>query len=145
MSVAAEARSVGRPEVDRAAGRRVDHTGRGRCSICRLQWRRGRFGAFIACSSYPSCKFVKKKGAKEIGLLCPECGEGQVVERKGRWGRPFYGCRRYPECMFSAYHRPVAEACPDCGGAYLLQKETKKDGKVIFCPNEACHYKRQAA
>ena len=118
-----------------------------RCPECgsELIWRRGRFGAFIACSSYPSCKFVKKKGAKEIGLLCPECGEGQIVERKGRWGRSFYGCSRYPECKFTAYHRPVAEACPDCGGAYLLQKETKKDGIVIFCPNEACHYKRQAA
>ena len=77
--------------------------------------------------------------------LCPECGQGQVVERKGRWGRSFYGCRRYPECKFTAYHRPIAEPCPDCGRAYLLEKETKKEGKVIFCGNEACHYKREAA
>jgi DNA topoisomerase-1 len=110
-----------------------------------LMWRRGRFGAFIACSSYPACKYIKKKEAKEIGLLCPDCGEGQVVERKGRWGRPFYGCRRYPTCRFTAYHRPIAEACPDCGHAYLLQKETKKEGKVVYCANEACHYKREAA
>jgi DNA topoisomerase I len=110
-----------------------------------LMWRRGRFGPFIACSDYPTCKYIKKKEAKEIGLLCPECGQGQVVERKGRWGRSFYGCRRYPECRFTAYHRPLAEACPDCGRAYLLEKETKKEGKVIFCGNEACHYKREAA
>jgi DNA topoisomerase-1 len=109
-----------------------------------LMWRRGRFGPFIACSDYPNCKYIKKKEAREIGLLCPECGQGQVVERKGRWGRVFYGCRRYPECRFTAYHRPLPEACPDCGRAYLLEKETKKEGKVIFCGNEACHYKRDA-
>jgi DNA topoisomerase-1 len=110
-----------------------------------LMWRRGRFGPFIACSNYPSCKYIKKKEAKEIGLLCPECNQGQVVERKGRWGRSFYGCRRYPECKFTAYHRPLAEPCPDCGRPYLLEKESKKEGKVVFCGNEACHYKRQAA
>jgi DNA topoisomerase-1 len=110
-----------------------------------LMWRRGRFGAFIACSNYPTCKYVKKKEAREIGLLCPECGQGQVVERKGRWGRFFYGCRRYPECKFTAYHKPIAEACPDCGSPYLLEKETKKEGKVVFCGNEVCHYKREAA
>ncbi len=110
-----------------------------------LMWRRGRFGAFIACSNYPTCKYIKKKEAKEIGLLCPECSQGQVVERKGRWGRSFYGCRRYPECKFTAYHRPISEPCPDCGRPYLLEKETKKEGKVVFCGNEACHYKREAA
>jgi DNA topoisomerase-1 len=117
-----------------------------KCPTCGkdLAWRRGRFGPFIACSDYPACKYIKKKEAREIGLLCPDCGQGQVVERKGRWGRAFYGCKRYPECKFTAYHRPLAEACPDCGRAYLLEKETKKEGKVIFCGNEACHYKRAA-
>ena len=117
------------------------------CPTCGkpLAWRRGRFGRFIACSDYPACKYIKKKEAREIGLLCPECGQGQVVERKGRWGRAFYGCKRYPECKFTAYHRPVSEPCPDCGRGYLLEKETKKEGKVIFCGNEACHYKREAA
>jgi DNA topoisomerase I len=110
-----------------------------------LMWRRGRFGAFIACSNYPSCKYIKKKEAREIGLTCPECGEGPIVERKGRWGRFFYGCKRYPECKFTAYHKPIPEPCPDCGRAFLLEKETKKEGKVIFCGNEACHYKREAA
>ncbi len=110
-----------------------------------LMWRRGRFGPFIACSDYPNCKYIKKKEAREIGLLCPECGQGQVVERKGRWGRSFYGCKRYPECKFTAYHLPIPEPCPDCGRPYLLAKETKKEGKVIYCGNEACHYKREAA
>ena len=110
-----------------------------------LMWRRGRFGAFIACSNYPTCKYIKKKEAREIGLLCPDCGQGQVVERKGRWGRFFYGCKRYPDCKFTQYNKPIAEACPDCGRSYLLEKETKKEGRVVFCGNEACHYKRDAA
>jgi DNA topoisomerase-1 len=71
-----------------------------KCPECQsdLMWRRGRFGPFIACSNYPECKYIKKKEAKEIGMTCPECGQGAVVERKGRWGRSFYGCKRYPEC-----------------------------------------------
>jgi DNA topoisomerase-1 len=106
-----------------------------------LAWRRGRFGAFVACSSYPECKYIRKKEAVEIGMACPDCGKGQVVERKGRWGRPFYGCRRYPDCRFTAHNRPVARPCPECGRAYLLEKETKKEGRLLFCGNEACHYK----
>jgi DNA topoisomerase-1 len=118
-----------------------------KCPECTkdLTWRRGRFGPFIACSNYPECKYIKKKEAREIGFTCPECGQGQVVERKGRWGRFFYGCRRYPECRFTAYHKPIPEPCPDCGRAFLLEKETKKEGKVVFCGNEACHFKRAAA
>jgi DNA topoisomerase-1 len=118
-----------------------------KCPECTkdLTWRRGRFGPFIACSNYPECKYIKKKEAREIGFTCPDCGQGQVVERKGRWGRFFYGCRRYPECRFTAYHKPIAEPCPDCGRAFLLEKETKKEGKVVFCGNEACHFKRAAA
>ncbi|HET8645275.1 MAG TPA: topoisomerase DNA-binding C4 zinc finger domain-containing protein, partial [Vicinamibacteria bacterium] len=110
-----------------------------------LAWRRGRFGPFIACSTYPECKYIKKKEAREIGLLCPQCGQGQVVERKGRWGRMFYGCRRYPDCRFTAYHKPLAEPCPTCGRAYLLEKDTKKEGLVVFCDNEGCTYERKPA
>jgi DNA topoisomerase-1 len=110
-----------------------------------LVYRKGRFGPFIACSNYPGCNYIKKKEAREIGLACPECNAGTIVERKGRWGRFFYGCRRYPECRFTAYNRPIPEPCPDCGRSFLLEKETKKEGKVVFCGNEACHFKRQAA
>jgi DNA topoisomerase-1 len=107
-----------------------------------LIWRRGRFGSFIACSNYPTCKYIKKKEAKQIGIDCPECGQGRVVERAGRWGRSFYGCSRYPECRFTAHAKPVLEPCPECGRAYLLEKETKKEGRFLFCANEACSHKR---
>jgi DNA topoisomerase I len=118
-----------------------------KCPECSndLMWRRGRFGAFVACSNYPACKYIKKKEAREIGLGCPDCGQGQLVERKGRWGRAFYGCNRYPECRFTAQHKPIAEPCPDCGRAFLLEKETKREGRVVFCGSETCHFKRQAA
>jgi DNA topoisomerase I len=109
-----------------------------------LGWRHGRFGAFVACTNYPTCRYIKKE-SKEVGLLCPECHRAPVVERKGRWGRAFYGCRRYPECRFTAYHRPIPEPCPDCARPYLLEKVSKKEGKVVFCSNEACHFKRPAA
>jgi DNA topoisomerase I len=116
------------------------------CPDCgqELVWRHGRFGAFIACSKYPTCRYIKKKENTEIGLLCPECNQGQVLERKGRWGRSFYGCRRYPQCRFTTYHRPIPEPCPECARPYLLEKETKKEGKVVFCGNEDCPLKRPA-
>jgi len=114
------------------------------CPDCKkpLAWRKGRFGNFIACSDYPSCKYIKKKEAKDIGLLCPQCNEGQIVERKGRFGKPFYGCRRYPQCKFTAYHRPIAEPCPKCAKPYLLQKDTKKQGWIIGCSDDDCGYER---
>ena len=108
-------------------------------------WRRGRFGAFIACSNYPNCKYIKKKEAKEIGLALPRVRAGPGGRAQGTLGPLFYGCKRYPECKFTAYHKPIPEPCPDCGRPYLLEKETKKEGKVVFCGNEACHYKRDAA
>jgi DNA topoisomerase-1 len=107
-----------------------------------LVWRRGRFGLFAACGSYPSCRYIKKKESKDIGVLCPECNQGQIVERKGRWGRVFYGCRRYPECTFTSQYRPVAEQCPQCGRAFLLEKETRKEGKVRFCGNAECGFRK---
>ena len=55
------------------------------------------------------------------------------------------GCRRYPTCTFTAYHKPVAEPCPSCGRAYLLEKETKKEGRVLFCDNEGCEFKKTTA
>jgi DNA topoisomerase I len=114
------------------------------CPDCKkpLAWRKGRFGNFIACSDYPTCKYIKKKEAKDIGLLCPQCNEGQVVQRKGRFGKPFYGCRRYPQCKFTAYHRPIAEPCPKCAKPYLLQKDTKKQGWIVGCSDDECGYER---
>jgi DNA topoisomerase-1 len=99
----------------------------------------GRFGEFTACSNYPTCKFVKQK---TIGVKCPECTEGEVVERRSKRGKTFFGCNRYPDCAFVAWARPVPEACPDCGNPYLVEKYLKA-GAFLQCPASGCKYKRE--
>ena len=99
----------------------------------------GRFGEFTACSNYPACKYVKQK---TIGVKCPECTEGEVVERRSKRGKTFFGCNRYPDCAFVAWAKPTAEKCPDCGSPYLMEKYLKA-GPVLQCPNGDCKYKRE--
>jgi DNA topoisomerase-1 len=97
----------------------------------------GRYGEFVACSNYPACKYVKQK---TIGVPCPNCSTGEVVERRSKRGRTFYGCNRYPECDFVAWGKPIAEKCPECGSSYLIEKWLKA-GPVAQCPNAECKYK----
>jgi DNA topoisomerase-1 len=115
----------------------------GRCPDCgaALTQRAGRYGAFVGCSRYPACRHIAKKQAKAAGITCPLCNEGAVVEREAA-GRVFYGCSRYPACRFTSHHRPLAESCPECGRAYMFEKQTKRDGHVVFCGNESCHFHR---
>jgi DNA topoisomerase-1 len=101
----------------------------------------GRFGEFTACSNYPTCKHVKQK---TIGVKCPNCTEGEVVERRSKRGKTFYGCNRYPDCDFVAWAKPVAEQCPDCGNPYLTEKYLKA-GAFLQCPAAGCKYKREMA
>jgi DNA topoisomerase-1 len=98
----------------------------------------GRFGEFTACSNYPTCKFVKQK---TIGVPCPNCSEGEVVERRSKRGKTFFGCNRYPDCDFVAWGKPLNEKCPDCGHPYLIEKWLKA-GAVAQCPNKECKYKK---
>jgi DNA topoisomerase-1 len=113
------------------------------CPQCgnRLVLKHGRFGEFTACSNYPACKYVKQK---TIGMKCPACGEGELIERRSKRGKTFYGCNRYPECSFVAWSKPVQETCPNCGSPYLLEKWLKS-GPVAQCPNAECKYKRELA
>jgi len=102
--------------------------------------KQGRFGEFTACTNYPNCKYVKMK---TTGVLCPKDG-GDIVERKSRRGKAFYGCANYPDCDFTLWKRPVAEACPDCGAPFLLEKITKKAGRQLICSKDDCSYVRDA-
>jgi DNA topoisomerase-1 len=113
------------------------------CPSCgnKLMKKYGRFGEFVACSNYPACKFVKQK---TIGVQCPNCSEGEVVERRSKRGKTFYGCNRYPECGFVAWGKPIPEKCPECGGSYLIEKYLKA-GPMAQCPNSECKYKRPLA
>src|SRR5690242_7260744 len=110
-----------------------------KCPQCgsNLVQKYGRYGEFVACSNYPTCKFVKQK---TIGVKCPNCSEGEIVERRSKRGKTFYGCNRYPDCDFVAWGKPIAEKCPDCGSSYLIEKYLKA-GPVAQCPNKECGYK----
>ena len=114
-----------------------------KCPQCdsNLVQKNGRFGEFIACSNYPTCKYVKQK---TIGVKCPECSEGEVIERRSKRGKTFYGCNRYPDCEFVAWAKPIAEKCPECGSPYMVEKYLKA-GPVLQCPNGECKFKRELA
>jgi DNA topoisomerase-1 len=104
-----------------------------KCPQCgrNLLLRHGRYGEFVSCSGYPECKWVKQNF---IGVKCPQCADGELVEKKARRGNIFYGCSNYPNCDFTAAFRPVAEKCPECDSPYLLEKNLK-DGVFLVCPN----------
>ena len=110
------------------------------CPKCgrNLMIRHGRYGEFTACSGYPDCKFVKQNF---IGVKCPLCKDGELVEKRARKGNTFYGCSNYPKCKFTSANKPIAEKCPTCGNEYLVEK-TLKSGPVIACPNKECEYER---
>src|SRR5277367_691541 len=114
-----------------------------KCPQCgnNLVMKNGRFGEFTACSDYPTCKYVKQK---TIGVKCPECSAGEVVERRSKRGKTFYGCNRYPDCSFVAWSRPLPEKCPDCSNPYLVEKYLKA-GAFLQCPADGCKYKREMA
>ena len=100
------------------------------CELCgrKMVVKVGRYGKFIACPGYPECKNVKKF-VQEIGVTCPKCG-GNVIVRKTKKGKPFYGCSNYPQCDFVSWNEPVNEKCPSCG-EILYKKKGKKP--VLYC------------
>jgi len=103
--------------------------------------RNGRFGAYIACSGYPACKYKPPKPVQDTGVRCPKDG-GVIAERRGRF-RPFYGCVNYPACDFTLSARPIPEACPQCGNPYLLLRD-RKAGSVLVCDKGGCGFEKPA-
>lgn len=93
----------------------------------------GRFGKFLACPNYPECKNTKPL-LKTIGIPCSYCKDGEIVERRTKKGRVFYGCSNYPDCEFTSWYRPVQEKCPSCGHNLVIK--TRKSRPV--CSNKAC-------
>ena len=104
------------------------------CEICGAPMvvKMGRYGKFYACSRFPDCRNTQAI-IKQIGVKCPVCGRGEVVERKSKKNRVFYGCSRYPECEFVSWDKPVGRNCPKCDH-YLVYKKTKQ-GQQVKCPN----------
>jgi len=96
-----------------------------------LMLRTGKYGEFIACSTYPKCKYSRPK---TLGVICPECGKGELTARRSKTGRAFYSCNRYPDCKYITNDKPVPIACPECGNPYIVEKYTKDEGIIKLCP-----------
>ena len=118
-----------------AANREPEYTGDicGKCGA-RTVYREGKFGRFIGCERYPECDFVKNI---TLGISCPKCKQGEVVERKSKRNRIFYGCSRYPDCDFVSWYKPVPQSCPNNDSDYMLQRYSVKKGNYLKCP--ACN------
>ncbi|MFD0825322.1 type I DNA topoisomerase [Neobacillus sp. M.A.Huq-85] len=103
-----------------------------------MVFKMGRYGKFMACSNFPDCRNTKPI-VKEIGVTCPNCKEGNIIERKSKKKRLFYGCDRFPECDFISWDKPLPRNCPKCD-SYLVEKKLKK-GVQVQCPK--CDYKEE--
>jgi len=100
--------------------------------------KQGRFGDFLACPGYPDCKNTKPI-VEELDVSCPKCG-GDILARKSKKGKKFFGCSTYPQCDFVSWFEPVAEKCPTCN-SYMVKKFSKTKGEFIECANSECKYK----
>jgi DNA topoisomerase I len=102
--------------------------------------KQGRYGKFIACSGYPECKTTKPI---TLGIACPEPGcTGELLERRSKRGRVFYGCSAYPACKFVVWQRPIAEACPRCAAAFITERTAR--GRVTrACVKEGCDFREE--
>jgi DNA topoisomerase-1 len=101
------------------------------CELCGhpLIVKFGRYGKFVACSNYPACRNTKPFLVK-MGIACPECG-GDLVKRRARRGRIFYGCANYPACQFTSWNQPLPQPCPVCGGLLVMDKKDR--AKCLKC------------
>lgn len=110
------------------------------CPNCgkKMLVREGRFGEFLGCAGYPECKTAMPL-TKSLDVKCPTCGEGDLVEKKSRKGKVFYGCNRYPDCGFVSWDKPTSKRCPQCNG---LLGERRFKGKLTGyrCTNSECDY-----
>ena len=100
----------------------------------------GRFGKFLACSNYPECKNTKPI-LKKIGVKCPDCEEGEIVERRTKKFKTFYGCSSFPDCNFMTWHKPSDKICPTCK-KLMVEYKTKKKHEYR-CLDKECGYKEE--
>ena len=96
----------------------------------------GPYGKYLECVE---CK-ERKKYVRSTGVKCPKCGEGEIIEKKSKAGKIFYGCNKYPDCSFALWDEPTGNNCPECGE--LLLKKITKNGEFEVCSNRTCNYKK---
>jgi DNA topoisomerase-1 len=109
--------------------------------------RHGRYGEFLACSGYPECNHTESVNSSDskgqsTGVKCPEedC-TGEIMERKSRRGKTFFGCSRFPDCTFALWDKPIAKKCPQCDANFIVEKTTKKEGTFLKCMTKGCGFK----
>ncbi|MDU5595708.1 type I DNA topoisomerase, partial [Peptoniphilus rhinitidis] len=100
----------------------------------------GRYGKFLACPGFPECRNTKPL-VEKIGVKCPKCEDGEIVVKRSKKGRKFYGCDNYPKCDFVSWNKPIDEKCPKCGN--ILTEMNSKGKKIIKCSNNTCDYRRE--
>ena len=96
----------------------------------------GRYGKFLACPGYPECKNIKGIDEK-TGVKCPKCSDGEIVKRRTKRGRLFWGCNKYPDCDFVTWNEPTDKTCPKCNDPLFIKKSKKPK---LICINEGCGY-----
>ena len=114
-----------------------------KCPLCKSELciKQGRYGKFIGCSGYPSCKHMEPlHKPKDTGVSCLKCKKNNVFEKKSHKGKVFYACAGFPECKNLFWYPPINEICPKCSSQTLLHKNTKKNGKQKVCPNNSCDF-----
>jgi DNA topoisomerase-1 len=115
-----------------------------RCDRCGhpMVVKNGKFGKFLACSEYPRCQATKPL---TLGIPCPSdgCG-GELVEKRTRKGRVFYGCSNFPRCQFATWGRPIREQCPRCGSPFLIEKSSRRGEVTLHCVKDGCNYRGKA-
>jgi len=99
--------------------------------------RLGKYGKFYACSNFPKCKHTQPLKENTLGLKCPKCKKGDIVEKRTKKGKVFYGCINWPDCDFAAWDKPTGELCPKCNSPII---ETKR--KQIKCSSKECDFKK---
>ncbi len=114
-----------------------------KCKVCGgdMIVKGGRFGTFLGCSNYPKCTNTQPIS---MGIKCPKCKDGDVIERKTKRKRTFYGCSNYPNCDFVSWDKPVLQECENCKNPYLVQKTSKKKGDYLLCPECKEEYVQEA-
>ncbi|MGO4347960.1 type I DNA topoisomerase [Paenibacillus sp. MCAF9] len=111
------------------------------CEKCgrHLVYKMGRFGKFLACSGFPDCRNTKPI-VKDIGVTCPKCAEGKIIERRSKKGRIFYGCDQYPGCDYVSWDKPTNKPCPQCGESKLVEKRNRSGAKLLC---STCDYSEE--
>jgi DNA topoisomerase-1 len=111
-----------------------------KCPDCgsHLVKKQSRFGPFVACSNYPTCKYIQKE---TVQVPCPKCGKA-VAKRFGKSRRAFYGCTGYPDCDFVSWEKPVEGTCPKCGSKFLVERRKGED-VAVGCPDKKCGWVKE--